>query len=107
MAKYIFVTGGVLSALGKGIAAASIGRLLESHGFKITIKKFDPYLNVDPGTMSPSSTGRSMSPMTGRKPTWIWGTTSVSPRPGPAKLTIGPPVRYTRLSSKKNVRAAI
>ncbi len=57
MAKYIFVTGGVLSALGKGIAAASIGRLLESHGYKITIKKFDPYLNVDPGTMSPFQHG--------------------------------------------------
>lgn len=55
--KFIFVTGGVLSALGKGIAAASIGRLLESHGFKITIKKFDPYLNVDPGTMSPYQHG--------------------------------------------------
>ena len=57
MAKYIFVTGGVLSALGKGIAAASIGRLLESHGYKITIQKFDPYLNVDPGTMSPFQHG--------------------------------------------------
>ena len=55
--KYIFVTGGVLSALGKGIAAASIGRLLESHGYKITIKKFDPYLNIDPGTMSPYQHG--------------------------------------------------
>jgi CTP synthase len=55
--KYIFVTGGVLSALGKGIAAASIGRLLESHGYKITIKKFDPYLNIDPGTMSPFQHG--------------------------------------------------
>jgi len=57
MAKYIFVTGGVLSGLGKGIAAASIGRLLESHGFKITLQKFDPYLNVDPGTMSPFQHG--------------------------------------------------
>lgn len=55
--KYIFVTGGVLSALGKGIAAASIGRLLESHGYKITLQKFDPYLNVDPGTMSPFQHG--------------------------------------------------
>ncbi len=55
--KYIFVTGGVLSALGKGIAAASIGRLLERHGYKITIKKFDPYLNIDPGTMSPYQHG--------------------------------------------------
>ncbi|MBM3294223.1 MAG: CTP synthase [Candidatus Aminicenantes bacterium] len=57
MAKYIFVTGGVLSSLGKGIAAASIGRLLESYGFKITIQKLDPYLNVDPGTMSPFQHG--------------------------------------------------
>ncbi len=57
MSKHIFVTGGVLSGLGKGIAAASIGRLLESHGFKITIQKFDPYLNVDPGTMSPFQHG--------------------------------------------------
>ncbi|HDZ28051.1 MAG TPA: CTP synthetase, partial [Candidatus Aminicenantes bacterium] len=57
MAKFIFITGGVLSALGKGIAAASIGMLLESHGYKITIQKFDPYLNVDPGTMNPFQHG--------------------------------------------------
>ncbi len=56
-AKFIFVTGGVLSALGKGISAASIGRLLESHGYRITLQKFDPYLNVDPGTMSPFQHG--------------------------------------------------
>ena len=57
MTKFIFITGGVLSALGKGIAAASIGRLLESHGYKITLQKFDPYLNVDPGTMNPFQHG--------------------------------------------------
>lgn len=57
MTKFIFITGGVLSALGKGIAASSIGRLLESHGYKITLKKFDPYLNVDPGTMNPFQHG--------------------------------------------------
>lgn len=57
MAKYIFITGGVLSALGKGIAAASIGALLESHGYRITLQKFDPYLNVDPGTMNPFQHG--------------------------------------------------
>lgn len=55
--KYVFITGGVLSSLGKGIAAASVGRLLESHGHKITIQKFDPYLNVDPGTMNPFQHG--------------------------------------------------
>ncbi|MDH5383241.1 MAG: CTP synthase [Candidatus Aminicenantes bacterium] len=57
MSKFIFITGGVLSALGKGIAAASLGMLLESHGYKITLQKFDPYLNVDPGTMSPFQHG--------------------------------------------------
>ncbi len=55
--RFIFVTGGVLSALGKGIASASIGRLLVSRGFKVQIQKFDPYLNVDPGTMSPFQHG--------------------------------------------------
>ena len=57
MTKYIFVTGGVISGLGKGIASASMGMLLESHGYRITIQKFDPYLNVDPGTMSPFQHG--------------------------------------------------
>jgi CTP synthase len=57
MAKYIFVTGGVVSSLGKGIAAASIGMLLKKRGLKVTLQKFDPYLNVDPGTMSPFQHG--------------------------------------------------
>ncbi len=56
-AKYIFITGGVVSALGKGITAASIGRLLVERGLRVTIQKFDPYLNVDPGTMSPFQHG--------------------------------------------------
>ena len=56
-AKYIFVTGGVVSSLGKGLAAASIGCLLESRGMKVNLMKFDPYLNVDPGTMSPFQHG--------------------------------------------------
>ena len=55
--KYIFVTGGVVSALGKGLAAASIGCLLEGHGYRVTLQKFDPYINVDPGTMSPYQHG--------------------------------------------------
>ena len=55
--KYIFVTGGVVSSLGKGITAASLGQLLKSRGLKITIQKFDPYINVDPGTMSPYQHG--------------------------------------------------
>ena len=55
--KYIFVTGGVVSGLGKGITAASLGRLLKNRGYKVTIQKFDPYINVDPGTMSPYEHG--------------------------------------------------
>ena len=57
MSKFIFITGGVVSSLGKGIAAASIGKLLEARGLKTTIIKCDPYLNVDPGTMSPYQHG--------------------------------------------------
>ena len=57
MTKYIFVTGGVVSSLGKGITAASLGRLLKNRGVKVTIQKFDPYINVDPGTMSPYQHG--------------------------------------------------
>ena len=55
--KFIFVTGGVTSSLGKGIISASIGVLLKSAGYKVTIQKFDPYLNIDPGTMNPYEHG--------------------------------------------------
>src|SRR6476646_7701600 len=55
--KYIFVTGGVVSSLGKGLTAASLGTLLENRGLKVVLQKFDPYLNVDPGTMSPFQHG--------------------------------------------------
>ena len=55
--KFIFVTGGVVSSLGKGLAAASLGALLEARGLKVTMLKMDPYINVDPGTMSPTQHG--------------------------------------------------
>src|SRR5258708_18153622 len=55
--RYIFVTGGVVSSLGKGLAAASLGTLLELRGLRVVLQKFDPYLNVDPGTMSPFQHG--------------------------------------------------
>ena len=55
--KYIFVTGGVVSGLGKGITAASLGRLLKSRGYKVASQKLDPYINIDPGTMSPYQHG--------------------------------------------------
>src|SRR5699024_8801092 len=57
LTKYIFVTGGVVSSLGKGITAASLGRLLKNRGLKVTLQKFDPYINVDTGTMSPYQHG--------------------------------------------------
>src|SRR5829696_2755519 len=57
MARFIFVTGGVVSSLGKGLLSASLGTLLQARGYKVRIRKFDPYLNVDPGTMSPYQHG--------------------------------------------------
>ncbi len=57
MTKYVFVTGGVVSSLGKGIAAASLAAILESRGLQVTLLKLDPYINVDPGTMSPFQHG--------------------------------------------------
>ena len=61
MTKYIFVTGGVVSGLGKGITAASLGRLLKARGYKVAAQKLDPYINVDPGTRK-----------TARRQIWIW-----------------------------------
>ena len=55
--KYIFVTGGVTSSLGKGIVAASLGMLLKARGYKVTIQKLDPYINIDPGTLNPYEHG--------------------------------------------------
>ena len=57
MARYIFITGGVVSSLGKGLSSAALGALLQARGFKVRLRKLDPYLNVDPGTMSPYQHG--------------------------------------------------
>src|SRR5205823_2488743 len=57
MARYIFITGGVVSSLGKGLASAALGALLQARGYKVRLRKLDPYLNVDPGTMSPYQHG--------------------------------------------------
>ena len=57
LAKYIFVTGGVTSSLGKGIISASLAKLLQARGFRVTIQKFDPYINIDPGTLNPYEHG--------------------------------------------------
>ena len=78
MAKFIFVTGGVVSGLGKGITAASLGRLLKCRGLKVASQKLDPYVNVDPGTMSPLQHGEVFVTDDGPRPIWIWVITSVS-----------------------------
>lgn len=78
MTRYIFVTGGVVSSLGKGIASASLAAILEARGLKVTMLKLDPYINVDPGTMSPFQHGEVFVTTTAPRPIWIWGTTSGS-----------------------------
>ena len=75
MTKYIFVTGGVVSSLGKGISASSLGRLLKNRGLKVTMQKFDPYINIDPGTMNPYQHGEVYVTDDGRKLTLIQVTT--------------------------------
>ena len=75
MTKYVFVTGGVVSGLGKGITAASLGRLLKARGYKVTMQKFDPYLNMDPGTMNPIQHGEVFV-TAGQRRIWTWVTTS-------------------------------
>ena len=75
--KYVFVTGGVVSGLGKGITAASLGRLLKARGYKVTMQKFDPYINIDPGTMNPIQHGEVSLPRMVLRQTWIWDITSV------------------------------
>ncbi len=84
--KYIFVTGGVVSSLGKGLAAASIGALLEGHGYTVTLQKFDPYINVDPGTMSP----------------YQHGEVYVTDDGGETDLDLGHYERFTTTSTTKN-----
>ena len=74
--KYIFVTGGVVSGLGKGIVMASLGRLLKQRGLKIAAQKLDPYINIDPGTMSPYQHGEVYVTEDGPKPTLTWGITN-------------------------------
>ena len=72
MTKHIFVTGGVVSSLGKGITAASLGRLLKSRGYKVMMQKADPYLNVDPGTMSPFQHGEVFVTEEAKRLTLTW-----------------------------------
>ncbi len=79
MTRFIFITGGVVSSLGKGLASAALGTLLQARGYKVRLRKLDPYLNVDPGTMSPTQHGEVFVTDDGRKQTLIWGIMSVLP----------------------------
>ncbi len=78
-AKHLFITGGVVSSLGKGITAASVALLLKQRGYTVFLQKLDPYLNVDPGTMSPYQHGEVFVTSDGAEPTSTSATTSASP----------------------------
>jgi hypothetical protein len=103
--KFIFVTGGVVSSLGKGIAAASLGRLLVERGLRVTIQKFDPYINVDPGTLSPFQHGEVFVTEDGAETDLDLGTTSASSRNRPRRPTTSPPAASTRTSSPRSAAA--
>ena len=81
MTRHLFVTGGVVSSLGKGLTSASIGMLLEARGLRVRMQKLDPYINVDPGTMSPYQHGEVYVSTTAARPTSTSDTTSASPPP--------------------------
>ena len=76
--KYIIFTGGVVSSVGKGVTAAALGRTLKERGFSVAVQKLDPYINVDPGTMSPYQHGRSSCWTTAPRRTWTWAIMSAS-----------------------------
>src|SRR5712671_5247467 len=94
--KYIYVTGGVVSSLGKGVAAASIGCLLESRGLRVTLQKCDPYLNVDPGTMSPYQHGEVYVTDDGAETDLDLGHYERAPRRFPGKNRAGDSARHRR-----------
>jgi hypothetical protein len=105
MTKFVFVTGGVVSSLGKGIASASLAAILESRGLKVTLIKLDPYLNVDPGTMSPFQHGEVFVTDDGAETDLDLGhyerfITTKMRRP-----TTSPPARSTRACSRRNAAA--
>jgi CTP synthase len=104
MTKFVFVTGGVVSSLGKGIASASLAAILESRGLKVTLIKLDPYLNVDPGTMSPFQHGEVFVTDDGAETDLDWATMSVSSKRACARPTTSPPARSTKASSRKERR---
>ena len=105
MTKYIFVTGGVVSGLGKGITAASLGRLLKARGLKVAAQKLDPYINVDPGTMSPYQHGEVYVTEDGAETDLDLGTTSDLSTRTSTNTPISPPARFTGTYSARSAAA--
>ena len=108
MARYIFITGGVVSSLGKGLASAALGALLQARGYRVRLRKLDPYLNVDPGTMSPYQHGEVFVTDDGAETDLDLGHyerfTGVLGRPA---ATTSPPAASTRTSSPRSGAATI
>ena len=96
MARYIFITGGVVSSLGKGLASAALGALLQSRGYTVRLRKLDPYLNVDPGTMSPYQHGEVYVTDDGAE-TSISGIMNASPALHHDRQITSPPGAFTRM----------
>ena len=91
MTRYVFITGGVVSSLGKGIASAALAALLQARGYRVRLRKLDPYLNVDPGTMSPYQHGEVFVTDDGAETDLDLGHTSASPACTPRDRTMRPP----------------
>ena len=104
MARYVFITGGVVSSLGKGIAAAALGALLQARGYHARISKLDPYLNVDPGTMSPYQHGEVFVTDDGAETDLDLGHYERFTGRSANSRTTSPPAASTRTSSSKERR---
>lgn len=100
--KYVFVTGGVVSGLGKGITAASLGRLLKARGYKVTMQKFDPYINIDPGTMNPIQHGEVFVTDDGTETDLDLGHYERFIDENLGKIPTSPPAKYTGPSCRRN-----
>ena len=108
MARYIFITGGVVSSLGKGLASAALGALLQARGYKVRLRKLDPYLNVDPGTMSPYQHGEVFVTDDGAETDLDLGHYErFTGPPGNATRTTSRPAASIRTSSRRSAAATI
>ena len=107
MARYVFITGGVVSSLGKGIASAALGALLQARGYKVRLRKLDPYLNVDPGTMSPYQHGEVFVTDDGAETDLDLGHYERFTGVSATRPTTSPPGASIRRSSPRNAAAII